>query len=164
MNYHSIHYGTEEIDEEWLLKSRLAYFTANKLFSRESCLFCRQLNGQHRAKLNTRTALMGHVAEIPHPEATPAPKSLLIVTGSILLSWQETKTREAAGKSEQVVKQSYEQIWGKDARNTEKSRGNVMVGVPDLAEWQGEEGSRSSDKAVCQLPSLLIHHAAFTIS
>lgn len=56
MNYHSIHYGTEEIDEEWLLKSRLAYFTANQLFIRASCLFFRQLNGQHRARLNTRTA------------------------------------------------------------------------------------------------------------
>lgn len=165
MNYHSIYYRTEEIDEEWLLKSRLAYFTANQLFIRASCPFFRQLNGQHRARLNTRTCTpVGHMAEILHPKATPALKSLLIITQSVLLPWQEGKAREAAGRTEQVVKQSYEQTWGKDAWNTEKSRGNVMVTVPDLAKWQGKKGSRSSDKAVCQLSSLLIHHAVFTKS
>lgn len=107
---------------------------------------------------------VGHTAEILHPKASPALKTLLIITQSVLLPWQEGEAREATGRTEQVVKRSYEQTRGKDAWNTEKSRGNVMVTVPDLAKWQGEKGSRSSDKAVCQLSSLLIHHVVFTKS
>lgn len=101
---------------------------------------------------------MGHVAQILHPKATHALKSC---SSQSVLSWQKGEAREAARRSEQVFKQSYEQLWGKDAWNTERNAGNGMVGIPDLAKWQGENGSRGSDKAVCQLPSLLIHHAVF---
>jgi len=110
MNYHSIRYRTAQIDEKWLLKCRLTSFTANKLFIRGSCPCARQLNGQCKARLNTRTAPMGHAAEILHPKATPALKSLLIIALSVFISWWEGEGRETAGRSEQAVEKSYEQI------------------------------------------------------
>lgn len=77
-------------------------------------------------------------AEILHPEATPAPTSLLISTWSIFLLARR-ESREVAGKTEQIFKQSYEQVKRKDAWNTEKSRGNVMVGAPGKIAGQGRK-------------------------
>lgn len=140
MNYHSMHSWSAEIDEEWLLKSRLTYFTANKLFIGEDA------SSPDSWMASTGPGRMQGLHLWGMQQG-----SCILITWSILLSWQEGEAREAARRSKQVVKQSYEQIWGKDAWNTEKSRGRVIVGVPDLAKWWGENRSRSSDKAVCQL-------------